>query len=1083
MAAPDRTGAQGHTGTAVLAHQAQQDPLNLHEYMMSDARTPKLEQLMHPSPTPSAVSGNSPQILSGFAEYPKSVPSAQRSYPGGFSNTFDSNQISSPTSATSAYGLLHQAQNTSDHRSRQNPMHRQKHSLSSLTDSSPHLDGQDPNDTSEGGRGYGIQNSREHIGSGSPAKATDCSSERDAGSGKSKKSGGKDTGDDQPPWSELRTKAGKERKRLPLACIACRRKKIRCSGEKPACKHCLRSRIPCVYKITTRKAAPRTDYMAMLDKRLKRMEERVIRLIPKESQPAVPRAVVKPALPPQSAKATNTKRAADEAFGPDADLEKWSKSRQASKVDVAPPIKGQDPEEKGLLTEGADSLPSMEIQQHLAEVYFDYVYGQAYPLLHKPSFMRRLAAGTAAPVLVLAVCAVSARFSNHPKVRTEPAFLRGEDWARAAREISLKRYDTPNITILIVYLLLGLHEFGTCQGGRSWMLAGMAQRMAFALLLHKDLDHNGWGSQRRSAKEKKDQSQLSPTDREIRRRTMWACFLMDRFNASGTDRPMQMTEDFVRIPLPIKEQYFQMELSGPTETLDGVVPNAVEPDTGQMADAKQNMGTSAYYIRLVSIWGKSVHYWNLGGRDQEKFPMWSHQSEFSILREKIRSFHETLPESMRWNPGNLQNHASEKTANQFVFVHLVYYQLLLFMNRFALPYSGFARPSMDMPQQFHTEAARSAIEAANQVSLLIKEAIEYNVTAPFAGYCAFYSSTVHISGVFSNNPRVEAVAKQNLAYNVKFLTKMKKYWGMFHFVSENLKELYRQHADASLRGPVTAKKEDQILQYGDWFDRYPHGVSQTDYEDPAGASSAEPGTDAVLGQKSDLQSVEEFFATLSPPSKAAELRKQAKKAKSRKAAQKNAVDKNLRDDITSPALPQQIQEDQLGLPQNSMDSSYNNPYLNNNPITNFNSADLSLLNNTNPLVQPGMLSQLDRHLVLSSYAGMDLTTANSISNTMNEHNSSNQSNLDAYAQNNVPDLWNMDFNGMGGNYGGVDASTAWFMPFNLDPPDVNIGDDAGFSVGALMGQGVGGFDFGGLGDGMVVDHGNGLGGSGGVDQT
>lgn len=91
--------------------------------------------------------------------------------------------------------------------------------------------------------------------------------------------------DPAPAWSELKTKAGKERKRLPLACIACRRKKIRCSGEKPACKHCLRSRIPCVYKVTTRKAAPRTDYMAMLDKRLKKMEDRIIKAIPKsESQ-------------------------------------------------------------------------------------------------------------------------------------------------------------------------------------------------------------------------------------------------------------------------------------------------------------------------------------------------------------------------------------------------------------------------------------------------------------------------------------------------------------------------------------------------------------------------------------------------------------------------------------------------------------------------------------------------------------------------------------------------------------------------------------------------------------------------------
>jgi hypothetical protein len=97
--------------------------------------------------------------------------------------------------------------------------------------------------------------------------------------------------EDKPAWSEMKTKAGKERKRLPLACIAraadflaaacdacqrqtlpllpglglhltpsrkrlplaciaCRRKKIRCSGEKPACKHCTRSRIPYVQNWT-----------------------------------------------------------------------------------------------------------------------------------------------------------------------------------------------------------------------------------------------------------------------------------------------------------------------------------------------------------------------------------------------------------------------------------------------------------------------------------------------------------------------------------------------------------------------------------------------------------------------------------------------------------------------------------------------------------------------------------------------------------------------------------------------------------------------------------------------------------------
>lgn len=202
--------------------------------------------------------------------------------------------------------------------------------------------------------------------------------------------------DPHPPWSELKTKAGKERKRLPLACIACRRKKIRCSGEKPACKHCLRSRIPCVYKVTTRKAAPRTDYMAMLDKRLKRMEERIIKIVPKQEQDtAIPivRAAVKPGIP-GSAPARNSiskKRGADEAFT--SDLDNWAKPAPSSNVDNASkPVSlvVQETQESELLAEGADKLPSKDIQEHLSEVFFENIYGQTYHLLHKPSFMRKL---------------------------------------------------------------------------------------------------------------------------------------------------------------------------------------------------------------------------------------------------------------------------------------------------------------------------------------------------------------------------------------------------------------------------------------------------------------------------------------------------------------------------------------------------------------------------------------------------------------------------------------------------------------------------------------------------------------------
>ena len=201
-----------------------------------------------------------------------------------------------------------------------------------------------------------------------------------------------------PPWIDLKTKAGKERKRLPLACIACRRKKIRCSGEKPACKHCLRSRIPCVYRVTMRKAAPRTDYMAMLDKRLKRMEDRIIKIIPKDESkdgPAFGRAVVKPMIPGSAAlkTANSKKRAAEEAFG-GTDLDRWANDTAPKESDpeIRPtPLEQTRPEaELSMLTEGASALPSVEIQEHLVEVFFDCVYGQSYHLLHKPSFMMKL---------------------------------------------------------------------------------------------------------------------------------------------------------------------------------------------------------------------------------------------------------------------------------------------------------------------------------------------------------------------------------------------------------------------------------------------------------------------------------------------------------------------------------------------------------------------------------------------------------------------------------------------------------------------------------------------------------------------
>lgn len=250
--------------------------------------------------------------------------------------------------------------------------------------------GAQPRDRFDGSEATSPSSSRGHgvPGSDESTPQTQNADPKDGGSATPKDHVMKE---EPPPWSELKTKAGKERKRLPLACIACRRKKIRCSGEKPACKHCLRSRLPCVYKVTARKAAPRTDYMAMLDKRLKRMEERVIRIIPEpdaDRMAQIGRAIVKPGLvrPPKTF--GTKKRPAEEAFGDG--LEEWARPGGSRLAGHLRHPSGSDRSESRLSVEGVGSLPSKEIQEHLSEVFFDCLYGQTYHLLHKPSFMRRL---------------------------------------------------------------------------------------------------------------------------------------------------------------------------------------------------------------------------------------------------------------------------------------------------------------------------------------------------------------------------------------------------------------------------------------------------------------------------------------------------------------------------------------------------------------------------------------------------------------------------------------------------------------------------------------------------------------------
>jgi len=193
-------------------------------------------------------------------------------------------------------------------------------------------------------------------------------------------------------------------------------------------------------------------------------------------------------------------------------------------------------------------LPSRSTLLKLVEIYFTHVNNQTYGFLHRPTFLRHIEEGKVPDGLLYSICAISARFSanhapppiNRQSTKEPPPYHAGEPYAVEARRLALRDFDKPTVQNVQTLLLLALHDFGGKKGQKAWMFAGMAIRMASALRLNREVDGDPIGVEtapgmsesqlaygvpeptRSSTREK-----VSWTEREVRRRTFWACFVMD----------------------------------------------------------------------------------------------------------------------------------------------------------------------------------------------------------------------------------------------------------------------------------------------------------------------------------------------------------------------------------------------------------------------------------------------------------------------------------------------------------------------------------------------------------------------------
>lgn len=230
-----------------------------------------------------------------------------------------------------------------------------------------------------------------------------------------------------------------------------------------------------------------------------------------------------------------------------------------------------------------DNFPNSELVTHLCEVFFTYV-GGCFPCFQREIFLRELSEKQLEPILVDAVCAVGARFSMHPLLKSEVRGkndfpCHGDAFSHRAMCAVVDALSCPTLAVVQACLLIAWEEFGSNRDSGMWMYLGIAIRMAQDLGMQKvegmvyrygrvglAPKHVQYGQTNDlSETQLPDSAEVSQSDAKdinedelIRERarvdTFWGIFFLDRVISSGTGRPVTLRDDDTEISFPLQSE-------------------------------------------------------------------------------------------------------------------------------------------------------------------------------------------------------------------------------------------------------------------------------------------------------------------------------------------------------------------------------------------------------------------------------------------------------------------------------------------------------------------------------------------------
>ncbi|KAK0718392.1 fungal-specific transcription factor domain-containing protein [Lasiosphaeria miniovina] len=333
----------------------------------------------------------------------------------------------------------------------------------------------------------------------------------------------------------------------PLACVACRARKLKCDRQKPVCARCSRTDIECVYPESRRKPASKRRNVRELEERLAQVEG-LLKTVGKKQTKTPESDLVSPDdESPDSFERKSSDADFDETLAGD--------SQPPSAAAPRPPRHANSHQSTELLELGqSETLPPHDMIEDLHNSFFKTAYPWV-PIIHQANYLR--AFYSRVPQLRPPMCLQYALWALGANRHAKYNRYRDIFYQRARQYLQTDELKGDGECFITVghaqaWAIVAAFESRRMNYTRAAMSSARCVRLVEMMGFHR-LDDSGY-----------EESPMTPMlvppkdwiDLEERRRIFWATYCMDCHASNSAGWPCLVDESQITTNMPATEEAF-----------------------------------------------------------------------------------------------------------------------------------------------------------------------------------------------------------------------------------------------------------------------------------------------------------------------------------------------------------------------------------------------------------------------------------------------------------------------------------------------------------------------------------------------